>query len=209
MDPHVLGPNHLIADMDAIKEKFGISLVPITDNGKIGGKLLGIVASRDIDFNPDRNLKLSEVMTKGSELFVGYEPTTLEEANKKLRDAKVGKLPIVNQDFELVALISRNDLKKNREYPLASKDPNKQLLVAAAVKCDNTDADLDAAEEAALTRARALVEAGTDIICLDSFQGDSLLQEKVLKELKNAYPNVDVIAGNVVTCRQAKALLDT
>ena len=101
-----------------------------------------------------------------------------------------------------------NWLKKNREYPLASKDPNKQLLVAAAVKCDNTDADLDEAEAAALTRSKALVEAGADIICLDSFQGDSLLQEKVLKELKNAYPNVDVIAGNVVTCRQAKALLD-
>jgi IMP dehydrogenase len=208
MDPYVLGENHRISDVDAIRERYGYSSVPITDNGRMGGKLLGIVTSRDIDFNPDRNLKLGEVMTKGSDLTVGYEPTTLQEANKKLQEAKVGKLPIVNQDFELVALISRNDLKKNREYPLASKDPNKQLLVAAAVKCDNTDADLDAAEEAALTRARALVEAGTDIICLDSFQGDSLLQEKVLKELKNAYPNVDVIAGNVVTCRQAKALLD-
>merc|ERR1719390_453769 len=208
MDPHVLGPDHRIADVDAIREQFGYTSVPITQNGKMGGKLLGIVASRDIDFNPDRNLKLGEVMTKGSDLTVGYEPTTLQEANKKLQEAKVGKLPIVNQDFELVALISRNDLKKNREYPLASKDPNKQLLVAAAVKCDNTDADLDAAEAAALTRCKALIEAGADIICLDSFQGDSLLQEKVLKELKQAYPNLDVIAGNVVTCRQAKALLD-
>merc|ERR1719390_198566 len=208
MDPYVLGENHRISDVDAIRERYGYSSVPITDNGRMGGKLLGIVTSRDIDFNPDRNLKLGEVMTKGSDLTVGYEPTTLQEANKKLQEAKVGKLPIVNQDFELVALISRNDLKKNREYPLASKDPNKQLLVAAAVKCDNTDADLDAAEAAALTRCKALIEAGADIICLDSFQGDSLLQEKVLKELKNAFPNTDVIAGNVVTCRQAKALLD-
>lgn len=208
MDPHVLGPNHLIADMDAIKEKFGISSVPITANGKMGGKLLGIVASRDIDFNPDRNLKLSEVMTKGSELFVGYEPTTLEEANKKLRDAKVGKLPIVNQDFELVSLVSRSDLKKNRSYPLATKDANKQLLVGAAVKCDCANMDFETAEAAALTRAKALIDAGADIICLDSFHGDSVLQERTLKALKSAFPNTDVIAGNVVTCRQAKALLD-
>jgi len=213
MDPHVLGPNHRIADVDVIREKFGYSSVPITENGKLGGKLLGIVASRDIDFNPDRRLKLSEVMTKASELVVVYEPATLQEANKKLQESKVGKLPIVNKDFELVALVSRSDLKKNREYPLATKDANKQLLVGAAVKCDNTDADFDAkrfhkAEAAAITRAKALIEAGVDIICLDSFHGDSVLQEKILKELKSAFPKTDVIAGNVVTCKQAKALLD-
>merc|ERR1719305_1917235 len=169
MDPHVLGPDHRIADVDVIREKFGYSSVPITENGKLGGKLLGIVASRDIDFNPDRRLKLSEVMTKASELIVVYEPATLQEANKKLQETKVGFLPIVNKDFELVALVSRSDLKKNREYPLASKDANKQLLVGAAVKCDNADADFDAmrfhkADAAALTRAKALLDAGADAL---------------------------------------------
>merc|ERR1719305_1371608 len=162
MDPHVLGPDHRIADVDAIREKFGVSSVPITANGKLGGKLLGIVASRDIDFNPDRRLKLSEVMTKASELVVVYEPATLQEANKKLQESKVGKLPIVNKDFELVALVSRSDLKKNRDYPQASKDANKQLLCGAAVKCDNVDEALKGAQEECLVRSKALVEAGAD-----------------------------------------------
>jgi len=208
MDPYVLGPGHKISDCDQIREEFGYSSFPITENGRMGGKLLGIVTSRDTDFVKDRNTRLSEIMTQGSDLVVGYEPCTLQQANQKLQDTKVGKLPVVNQDFDLVAMLSRNDLKKNRDYPNASKDPNKQLLTGAAVKCDNSDSNLTGAEEAALTRAKSLVDAGADLICLDSFQGDSLLQEKVLKELKQAFPNVDVIAGNVVTCRQAKALLD-
>merc|ERR1719498_1272954 len=153
-------------------------------------------------------MRLSEVMTKNSDLQVVNQPTTPQEANKKLQDAKVGMLPIVNKDFELVALVSRSDLKKNREYPLATKDANKQLLVGAAVKCDYAEMDFDAAEAAALKRAKALIEAGADIICLDSFHGDSVLQEKILRALKSAFPKTDVIAGNVVTMKQAKALLD-
>merc|ERR1719261_1490895 len=208
MDPYVLGPSHRIADVDEICDKFGYSSIPVTENGRMGGKLLGIVTSRDIDFVNDRTARLSEIMTKGSDLVVGYEPTTLQEANKKLQESKVGKLPIVNNDFDLVALLSRNDLKKNRDYPQASKDANKQLLCGAAVNCDNVDEDLKGAQEECLERARALVEAGADVITLDSFQGDSLLQADVVKQLKNAYPAVDIMAGNVVTCRQAKSLLD-
>lgn len=92
---------------------------------------MGIVTSRDIDFITDRHVALSEVMT--TDLIVGHEPLDLAEANEIMRKSKKGKLPIVNDHFELVALVSRNDLKKNREYPLASKDANKQLLVGAAL----------------------------------------------------------------------------
>lgn len=112
-------------------QKYGYSSVPITSTGTLGGKLVGIVTSRDIDFITDRHTALSEVMT--TDLIVGHEPLDLIQANELMRKSKKGKLPIVNDNFELVALVSRNDLKKNREYPLASKDANKQLLVGAAL----------------------------------------------------------------------------
>eukprot|EP00397_Hematodinium_sp_SG-2012_P017176 GEMP01017552.1.p1 GENE.GEMP01017552.1~~GEMP01017552.1.p1 ORF type:complete len:519 (+),score=109.35 GEMP01017552.1:48-1604(+) len=198
MDPFVLGPNNTVADVDAIKAKHGYSSIPVTENGQLGGVLVGIVTSRDIDMIKDRSLKLVDVMS--TDLTIGLEPITLTEANKLLQTSKVGKLPIVNKDHELVALISRNDLKKNRNFPLATKDQNKQLRVAAAVPI------IEGQDE--WTRAEALVAVGADVICLDSEQGDSDLQIKFLKKFKRHFPAVDVIAGNVVSCRQAKPLLD-
>jgi len=124
----------------------------------------------------------------------------LTEANKLLQTSKVGKLPIVNKEGELVALISRNDLKKNSSFPLATKDQNKQLRVAAAIPTVEGIDEWD--------RAEAMVAAGADLIVLDCEQGDSDIQIKFLKKFKHHYPTVDVIAGNVVSCRQAKPLLD-
>lgn len=198
MDPYVLGPQNTVADVDMIKEKYGYSSIPITENGQLGGVLVGIITSRDIDMIKDRSIKVVDVMS--TDLTLGYEPITLTEANKLLQTSKVGKLPIVNKDHELVALISRNDLKKNRSYPLATKDQNKQLRVAAAVPI------VEGQDEWA--RAEAMVAVGADIICLDSEQGDSDIQIKFLKKFKHYYPTVDVVAGNVVSCRQCKPLLD-
>lgn len=113
------------------KQKYGYSSVPITSTGTLGGRLLGIVTSRDIDFIEDRTVPLKRVMT--TDLVVGRGTLNLQEANELMRQSKKGKLPIVNENFELTALTSRNDLKKNREYPNASKDANKQLLVGAAL----------------------------------------------------------------------------
>lgn len=195
-EPMTLSPNQTIADLDVIKQQFGFSSVPITEDGTMGSKLLGIVTSRDVDFLQDRSQPLSDVMT--TELVVGPEACSLEEANQILRDSKKGKLPIVNEAYELVALISRVDLVKNRDFPLASKDSNKQLLVGAAV--GTRDADKN--------RLDALVREGLDVVILDSSQGDSTFQVAMIEYILATYPKLQIIGGNIVTQQQAKRLID-
>lgn len=194
--PVTLRPDHTIVDIDEIKKKFNFSGVPITETGSMGAKLLGIVTNRDVDFIQDRSIRLSEVMTR--ELIVAQEGCTLEEANQILKESKKGKLPIVNANFEIVALISRNDLKKNRDFPLASKDPvNKRLISGAAIGTREEDKD----------RLAALVEAGLDLVVLDSSQGDSFYQIKMIEYIKHHYSNLEVIGGNIVTANQARNLI--
>jgi IMP dehydrogenase len=199
MDPICLSEHSTIADVDRIKAQYGFSTVPITENGRMGTKILGIVSSRDIAFRENRNARLSEVMVREKDMVLAYEPITLAQANDKLRECKQGKLPIVNQDKELVAMICRKDLKKNNMFMMASKDANKQLLVAAATS------DKWSQDEA---RVKLLVEAGIDALVINSTQGDTISQVDFVKRVKTVHPNIDVVCGNVVTCRQAKTLLD-
>jgi len=196
--PLALTPGHRISDIDEIKRKFGFTGLPITDTGKMGGKLQGIVTNRDIDFIKDRNTLIREVMTTRDDLITAQEGCTLEEANQVLRESKKGKLPIVNKNDELIALITRNDLKKNRDYPMASKDSNKQLLVGAAVGTRESDKQ----------RIAALHEAGVDVIVIDSSQGDSVYQREMIHYIKRNYPDLEVIGGNIVTKLQAKHLIE-
>ena len=195
MDPVVLAPDNIIADIDKIKEEFGFSGVPITEDGKTHGKLIGLVTERDIDFEPNRKKKLREVMT--TNVVTARRGVTLGQANKILRESKKGKLPIVDEKGNLVALICRTDLLTNREYPDASKSKDKQLLVGASVSTHEKDKE----------RLAELAKVGVDVVVVDSSQGDSIYQVNTIKYIKSKYPQVDVVAGNVVTELQCKTLI--
>jgi len=197
-DPICLSPDSTVGDVMALKERHGYSGIPITDSGAMGGKLMGIVSNRDITFVDNRSMKLREIMTPRERLSVAKQGVELAEANEILKETKKGKLPVINEDDELVALIARTDLLKNIEFSKASKDAvTKQLLVGAAIGTRPEDRE----------RADALVEAGVDVIVVDSSQGDSTYQIEIVKHLKFSHPKLQVIAGNVVTPSQAVHLI--
>jgi IMP dehydrogenase len=196
-DPVCLSPTHTAEDVFRIKSDMGFSSFPITDTGKMGGRLMGIISNRDTSFIEDPTVPIQEFMTPRSACIVAQDGVSLTDANEMLKASKKGKLPVVNEHDELIALIARTDLQKNRDFPLASKDANKQLLVGAAIGTRPDDRD----------RARALVEAGVDVLVVDSSQGDSTYQLEIVDHLKRTYPQVDVIAGNVVTPGQAWNLI--
>ena len=197
-DPICLSPSDTAESAFRLKRTKGFSSFPITEGGQMGGKLLGIISNRDTSFIEDPSAPISTFMTPRKDLVVAKEGISLQEANDMLKTSKKGKLPVVNENDELVALIARTDLQKNRDNPLASKDKvNKQLLVGAAIGTRIADRE----------RAKLLVEAGVDVIVVDSSQGDSIYQLDIIRFLKETYPGVDVIGGNVVTPSQAYHLI--
>jgi IMP dehydrogenase len=195
-NPSVLTPEHTVADIDAIRAQYGFSGVPITETGTMGGKLVGIVTNRDVDFVMDRTRPLSQVMT--TQLITAQDGIPLEEAYAILEASKKGKLPIVNAAGELVALMSRTDLRKTRNFPLATKDKNSQLAVGAAIGTRPQD----------WQRLEALVAEGLDLVVIDSSQGDSTFQIEMVKRIKATYPDLQVIGGNIVTRQQAAHLIE-
>lgn len=196
-DPVCLCPQNTLEDALKIKATQGYSGIPVTQDGNMGSKLVGIISNRDTSFVDDVSVKLRDFMTPRAQLSVAKEGVKLEEANEMLKASKKGKLPVVNDNDELIALIARTDLQKNRDFPHASKDANKQLLVGAAIGTRLSDRD----------RAAALVDAGVDVIVVDSSQGDSRYQIEIVAHLKKEHPTVDIIAGNVVTPNQALHLI--
>src|SRR6266581_3900214 len=167
----------------------------IIETGALGGRLVGIVTSRDVQFQP-RSVRLADIMT--TDLVTAAEGVTLSAANNILRDSKKGKLPIVDAQGRLVSLLARSDLLKNQTYPLASKRPeSKQLYSAAAIGTRPADRG----------RLALLVEAGLDIVVIDSSQGNSIYQAEMIQWIKRTYPTLEVVAGNVVTREQAATLI--
>ncbi|KAH7403221.1 IMP dehydrogenase/GMP reductase [Cadophora sp. MPI-SDFR-AT-0126] len=196
LDPVVLSRNTTVGEVKALKEKWGFGGFPVTENGKLGSKLVGIVTNRDIQFEDDDSQLVSAVMV--TDLVTAAAGTTLLEANKILAKSKKGKLPIVDTQGNLVSMISRSDLTKNLHFPLASKLPDsKQLICAAAIGTRPEDK----------IRLQKLVDAGLDIVILDSSQGNSMYQIEMIKYIKEKYPGLDVIGGNVVTREQAASLI--
>ncbi|KAI5842753.1 IMP dehydrogenase/GMP reductase [Tricharina praecox] len=195
LDPVVMSPANTVGDVRQVKHEHGFAGIPVTEDGNLKSKLVGIVTMRDIQFHRDDTTPLAEVMT--TDLITAPEGITLAEANQILRSSKKGKLPIVDKNNNLTALLSRSDLMKNLHFPLASKVDSKQLLCAAAIGTREDDKE----------RLRKLVEAGLDIVIMDSSQGNSMYQISMLKWIKATFPNIDVIAGNVVTREQAANLI--
>ncbi len=192
-DPFFLSPDHTLADAEDLMRKFRISGVPIT----VGRKLVGIITNRDLKFETDYSRKISEVMTSEN-LVTAKAGTTLEEAKAILAKSKKEKLPIVDDDYNLVGLITIKDIEKTIKYPLAAKDSQGRLLCGAAVGITAN----------CLDRVKELVDAKVDVIVLDSSHGHSQNVLNCLSMIKEHYPDLDVIAGNVATGEGTKALIE-
>ncbi|KAI9692344.1 MAG: hypothetical protein M1822_006575 [Bathelium mastoideum] len=196
LDPVVISPSTTVGEAKALKEKWGFGGFPVTENGTLHSKLIGIITTRDIQFHDNVSDPVTAVMS--TDLVTAPEGVSLADANEILRKSKKGKLPIVDSDNHLVSLLSRSDLMKNLHFPLASKLPrSKQLVAAAAIGTREPDKD----------RLRKLVDAGLDIVVLDSSQGNSIFQVRMIEHIKQEYSRLDVIAGNVVTRAQAARLI--
>jgi IMP dehydrogenase len=192
-DPFSLSPEHTLQDADNLMAKFRISGVPITENGK----LVGIITNRDLKFEEDYSKKIKESMTSEG-LITAKEGITLEEAKKILAASRKEKLPLVDDDFHLKGLITIKDIEKTVKYPLSAKDNQGRLLCGAAV---GITANM-------MERVKALYEAKVDCVVVDSAHGHSKNILNAVKEIKAAYPDLQVIAGNVATGEATKALIE-
>ena len=193
-DPFSLSADHTLQDADDLMAKFRISGVPIV---KEDGTLIGIITNRDLKFETDFTKKISESMTSEG-LITAPEGITLEEAKAILAKARKEKLPIVDKDFKLKGLITIKDIEKQIKYPLSAKDEQGRLLCGAAVGITANMMD----------RIDALVKAHVDVIVVDSAHGHSLNILNAVRQIKEAYPDLQVIAGNVATGAATKALIE-
>ncbi|MCI2105734.1 MAG: IMP dehydrogenase [Intestinimonas sp.] len=192
-NPFWLAPGHTLAEADELMAKYRISGVPICDDGK----LIGIITNRDMKFETDMNQLIDNVMTR-DHLVTASEGTTLEEAKEILRQHKIEKLPIVDSEFHLKGLITIKDIEKAKAYPNSARDEKGRLLVGAAI---GVTSDV-------LDRVAALVDAGADVLALDSAHGHSHNILECVKRIKALYPDVELIAGNVATAEGTRALIE-
>ncbi|HAZ19445.1 MAG TPA: IMP dehydrogenase [Clostridiales bacterium] len=194
VNPFFLSPSHYVYEADELMAKFKISGVPICESGK----LVGILTNRDMRFLTDHNIPIKDVMTPKERLITAPVGTTLDDAKEILRQHRIEKLPLVDENFSLKGLITIKDIEKAIRYPHAAKDKNGRLLCAAAI---GVTADV-------LERAAGLLGAGADALVLDSAHGHSANILSCVKKIKDAYPHSQLIAGNIATAAAAKDLID-
>ncbi len=192
-DPFFLAPENLVRDAVALMERYRISGVPVTKNGK----LVGILTNRDLRFETNYDQPIENVMTKEN-LVTAPVGTSLEDAQKILGKNRIEKLPIVDSKGYLKGLITIKDIEKSIQYPNSARDKHGRLIVGAAVgTAPNT-----------MERVAALVEAKVDVVAIDTAHGHSAMVLKKVEEIKKKYPNVPLIAGNVATAAATKALIE-
>ena len=190
-NPFYLSSGDTLGDADALMAKFRISGVPIVDEN---GKLIGIITNRDMKFETDMSRRIDEVMTKTG-LVTGLVGTTLDEAKAILQKNRIEKLPIVDKDYKLRGLITIKDIEKVLKYPNSAKDASGRLLCAIGVTNDVLD------------RTGALIDAGVDVLVLDSAHGHSANIMRTVEKVKAKYPDAQLVAGNVATAEATEALI--
>lgn len=195
-DPFYLTPEHQVSDAEHLMAKYRISGVPIVNN-ITEQKLIGILTNRDMRFIQDYSIKIAEVMTKEN-LITATVGTTLAEAEKILQKYKIEKLPLIDEDGVLKGLITIKDIEKVIEFPKSAKDKQGRLLAGAAVGVTKD----------AMVRTEKLVKAGVDVIVVDTAHGHSQGVLTQVKEIREAYPDLNIIAGNVATAEATKDLIE-
>ncbi|MBS3976558.1 MAG: IMP dehydrogenase [Syntrophomonadaceae bacterium] len=192
-DPVYLSPNHKVRDALAIMERYHISGVPITVNGK----LVGILTNRDLRFEQNFDRDICDVMTK-TNLVTAPIGTSLEQAKEILQRHKIEKLPLVDADFYLRGLITIKDIEKARQYPSSAKDSRGRLLVGAAVGVGSDT----------MERVEALIGAKVDAIVVDTAHGHSAMVLETVRKIRTNWPQIDLIGGNVATAEGTAALIE-
>jgi len=193
VNPFYLSPDNYVYEAEALMAKYKISGVPICDGNK---KLVGIITNRDMRFLTDFSMKINEVMTKEN-LVTAPEGTTLIQAQEILRQHRIEKLPIVDENYVLRGLITIKDIEKASRYPNSAKDSNGRLICGAAVGVTVDVVD----------RAAGLLEVGADFLCLDSAHGHSKNIIECVKKIKARFPDCQLIAGNIATAEAAEELI--
>lgn len=194
INPQTINPEQTLSDALALMNKYGISGIPVVKKGS--KKLVGILTNRDVRFATDRKQQVKELMTK-NKLVTAKSGVNKTEARALLHKHKIERIIIVDNDSNCVGLITGKDLEKNKQYPNAAKDKEGRLLVAAA-----TGVDKDG-----IKRAESLIEAGADLITIDTAHGHSRGVIETIKYLKKNYPKQDFVAGNIASSEAAKALV--
>lgn len=196
-NPICARPTDRIQDVYEIRNKYGYKAVPITDNGKSDGKLVGLITANDYFIHKHANQKVKDRMTKAERLLTAQDGISLTQANDILEESKHSKLIIVDKKNNLKAMVTRRDIEKNKLYPDSCKDSDKRLRVGAAVgPAKNME-----------ERVEKLVKAGADVLVVDTAHGHSKGVIDTIKYIKKNYKKVDVIGGNIATAEAVKALV--